>query len=250
MHLNSGTVDVFMPASIAGASDQLRESMLGIAKMLATLERVKLQQQIVEEAKRQQQEWLARQARARVRAAMADQQEKNRKKGTGNVPKKPRKDLTVARADDDNNKEEEEDLEVVMEKGKRKRATNSLYSQIPTTSGYATTGQDRTARMFAWQAKEERELAKARKKAPEPDPADEEEEEDRWMESDLAKRVRQKKLEEQKQQREKAKMFSKDMNEGRWKPKTAASVIDTKKKKKMWWWGGVQKSSQEYVLGL
>ena len=87
--------------------------------------------------------------------------------------------------------------------------------------------------MLVRQAKEERELEEARKNAPETDPADEEEEEERWMESDLAKRVRQKKLEEQKQQWEKAKTFSKDMNEGRWKPKMAVSVIDTKKKKKM-----------------
>ena len=58
--------------------------------------------------------------------------------------------------------------------------------------------------------KEERELEEARKNAPVPDPADEDEEEERWMESDLAKRAQQKKLEEQKQQWEKAKTFSKD----------------------------------------
>ena len=56
MHLNSGTADVFTPVLIAGASDQLGESMLGIAKMLANLEHAKLQQQIAEEARRQQQE--------------------------------------------------------------------------------------------------------------------------------------------------------------------------------------------------
>ena len=54
MHLNSGTADVFMPASIAGASDQLRESMLSIAKMSAQLERAKLQQQIAVEVQKQQ----------------------------------------------------------------------------------------------------------------------------------------------------------------------------------------------------
>ena len=56
MHLNLGTVDVFTPASIAGASDQLRESMLGVAKTSAQLEHAKLQQQIVEETQRQQHE--------------------------------------------------------------------------------------------------------------------------------------------------------------------------------------------------
>ena len=64
-----------------------------------------------------------------------------------------------------------------------------MYSQILTTAQYATTSQDRTARMMARQAKEERELEEARKNAPEPDPADEEYEEERWMESDLAKRA-------------------------------------------------------------
>ena len=84
------------------------------------------------------------------------------------------------------------------------------------------------------QEKIERDLAEARKNAPPP-----EEEEDkgevsqRQIESDLAKRQRQKKAEEQKKQREKAKMFSRDLNKGKWKPKTAVSVIDTKKKKKI-----------------
>ena len=49
MHLNLGTAGVFMPASIAGASDQLWESLLGIAKTSAQLEHAKLQQQIAEE---------------------------------------------------------------------------------------------------------------------------------------------------------------------------------------------------------
>ena len=48
-HLNSGIVDVVTPALIAGASDQLKESMLGIAKTSAQLEHLKLQQKIAEE---------------------------------------------------------------------------------------------------------------------------------------------------------------------------------------------------------
>ena len=56
MHLNSGTADVFTPASIAGASEQLCESMLSIAKTSAQLEHAKLQQQIVAEAQKQQRE--------------------------------------------------------------------------------------------------------------------------------------------------------------------------------------------------
>ena len=103
----------------------------------------------------------------------------------------------------------------------------------PNYIGYATTSQDRTARMLAWQAKEERDLAEARKNAPEPDPDDEDDEGEKWMESDWVKWAWQKKLEEQKQQHEKAKTFSKDLNKGLWKPKTAVSVIDTKKKKKL-----------------
>ena len=120
-----------MPALIAGASDQLRESMLGIAKTLAQLERAKR---------------AARQARARVWAEMAAQREKDKKKGMGNPPKKPRKDPVMARVDDED--EEEDDLKEVLEKGKHKRTTKSLYTQLPTTSGYATTGQDRSARML------------------------------------------------------------------------------------------------------
>ena len=60
MHLNLSTADVFMPASIAGASDQLQESMFTVVKMSANLGHAKLQQQIVEEARRQQQERAAR----------------------------------------------------------------------------------------------------------------------------------------------------------------------------------------------
>ena len=40
-------------------------------------------------------------------------------------------------------------------------------------------------------------------------------------------------MEEQKKEREKAETFSKEMNEGKWKPKTAISVIDEKKKKRI-----------------
>ena len=118
---------------------------------------------------------------------MADQWDSDRRKGTGNPPKKARKDPAVARVDDKNEDEDDEDLEVVMERGKRKRVTKSIYSQALTMAGYTTTGQDRTARLLARQVKEERELDKARKNAPVPDPADEDEEEERWMESDLAK---------------------------------------------------------------
>ena len=53
------------------------------------------------------------------------------------------------------------------------------------------------------------------------------------MESDLARCERQKKLDEQKKQREKAKMFSKDLKKGTWKSKAAVTVLDTKKKKKI-----------------
>ena len=53
------------------------------------------------------------------------------------------------------------------------------------------------------------------------------------MESNLAKREWQKKAEELKKQREKAKTFSAAMNKGMWKPKTAVSVLDMKKKKKL-----------------
>ena len=50
---------------------------------------------------------------------------------------------------DDKDDDEEEDLEEVLEKGKCKWATKSLYRQLPTMVGYATTSQDRTARMLA-----------------------------------------------------------------------------------------------------
>ena len=118
MHLNLGTVDVFMPALVAGASDQLRESMLGVAKTSAEIECAKLQQQIAKEAQRQEHEPAARQARARIQAVIAAQHEKDKKKGMGNPPKKPRKDPAVAGVDDE--EEEEEDLEEVLEKGKHK----------------------------------------------------------------------------------------------------------------------------------
>ena len=38
-------------------------------------------------------------------------------------------------------------------------------------------------------------------------------------------------MEELKKQKEKAKTFSKEMNEGKWKPKTVVMVLDPKKKK-------------------
>ena len=64
-----------------------------------------------------------------------------------NPPKKVRKDPAVARVVDDD--DDEEDLEEVLEKGKHKQATPSLYKQLPTTGEYATTSQDRNARMLA-----------------------------------------------------------------------------------------------------
>ena len=108
--------------------------MLGVAKTSANLERAKLQQQIAEEARRKQPERAARQARARVWAAMADQRDRDRRKGTGNPPKKVRKDPAVARADDENKDEDDEDLEVVMERGKCKRVTKSF---ILTNTNYS-----------------------------------------------------------------------------------------------------------------
>ena len=63
-------------------------------------------------------------------------------------------------------------------------------------------------------------------------PEETEEETAQWqLESDLARWARQKKLEDQKRQKEKAKTFSKELNKGAWKLKTAVSVLDTKKKK-------------------
>ena len=115
---------------------------------------------------------------------MATQHEKDKKKGTGN-PKKPRKDPAMAGVDDDD--DEEEDLEEVLEKDKHRQITKSLYAQLPTTSGYATMGQDRSARMLARKAKEEKDLEEARKNAPEQDPNDQDNEEERRLKSDLAK---------------------------------------------------------------
>ena len=60
---------------------------------------------------------------------MAAQCDKNKKKDTENPPKKVRKDPAVARVDDDD--DDEEDLEEVLEKGKCKRTTPSLYKQLP-----------------------------------------------------------------------------------------------------------------------
>ena len=140
IHLNLGTADVFAPALIAGASDQLWESLLSIAKTSAQLEHAKHQQQIAAEAQKQQWEWATRQARARVWAAMAAQREKDKqKKGTEDPPKKARKDPAVAGVDDEDADDEEEDLEEVLEKGKCKQTIKSLYKQLPTMARYATT---------------------------------------------------------------------------------------------------------------
>ena len=80
---------------------------------------------------------------------MAAQCDKNKKKDMENPPKKVRKDPAVARDQDDDDDDDEEDLEEVLEKGKRKWATKSLYKQLLTTGEYATTSQDRNARMLA-----------------------------------------------------------------------------------------------------
>ena len=53
------------------------------------------------------------------------------------------------------------------------------------------------------------------------------------MESNLARWEHQKMAEELKRQKEKVKTFSKELNQGKWKPKTEVSVIDSKKKKKI-----------------
>ena len=90
--LNVGTANVFMPASITGCSDQLRESMLSIAQTSANLERTKLQQQIVDERKKQN---LARTARARVRAAMANKRKKTDPLKNSKKPKVPKKDMAT-----------------------------------------------------------------------------------------------------------------------------------------------------------
>ena len=90
----------------------------------------------------------------------AQQRNKDENKNTENPPKKAKKDpavLAVAGDDDD----DKEDLEEVLEKGKHKWATKSLYRQIPTTEGYTTTSQDRTTRMLARRAKEEKDLEEA-----------------------------------------------------------------------------------------
>ena len=88
-NLNLGTAYVFTPASIAGASEQLKESMLGIAKKSAQLECLKLQQKIVEETQHINREKAERAARARVRAEMAAQKPK------GGNPKRVKKDLVA-----------------------------------------------------------------------------------------------------------------------------------------------------------
>ena len=115
---NSGTADVFTLASIAGASPQLHESMLGVVQTSAHLECIKLQHQIAEETQRQNREKAARVARARVQAEMAAQRDKNKKKKTENPPKKAKKKPVLG--DDDDEDDDEEDLEDMMdgEKGK------------------------------------------------------------------------------------------------------------------------------------
>ena len=105
------------------------------------------------------------------------------------------------------------------------------YAKVAATGQYAMTSEGRKSRMLARQEKIERDLAEAGKNAPAQVEA--EEDNQRQMESDLARWERQKKAEEQKKQREKAKTFSKDLNKGKWKPKTVVSVMDPKKKKKI-----------------
>ena len=165
---------------------------------------------------------------------MATKRETDKRKKTENL-KKPKKDPAILEDVDNNN--DDEDLEQLMEGGKRKRKTPLVakYAMGAGMGQYTTTSEDRKSRMLARQEKLERDLEEARKNAPLP-PEEEEDEEDesqRQMESNLAKWKRQKKAEEHKRQREKVKTFSKDLNKGKWKPKTAVSVINAKKKKKM-----------------
>ena len=53
------------------------------------------------------------------------------------------------------------------------------------------------------------------------------------MESQLAKQTRLKRPEEDKTRKAKTKKFSQELNVGKWKPKTAVSILDTKKTKKI-----------------
>ena len=111
---------------------------------------------------------------------MAAQRDKDKKKNTENPQKKAKKDPAVpAVARDDDDDDDKEDLEELLEKGKHKRATKSLYRELPTTEGHTTTSQDRTGRMLATRAKEEKDLEEAQKNAPEPDPDDDDDKEER-----------------------------------------------------------------------
>ena len=116
-----------------------------------------------------------------------------------------------------------------QEKLTRKRATPSLYSKVATTRQYVMKGEDQKSRLLARKARVEKQLEDAMANAPKGT----EEEAVQWeMESDLARRTRQKTQEEQKKQKEKAKTFSKTLNKGTWKPKSSISLIDLKKRKK------------------
>ena len=147
------------------------------------------------------------------------------------APKKDTTTLEEKKADnnDDDDDEEEGDLEEMMEgtKAGRKRVMASVYKKVAETGQYVTMGEHRESCLLAHRARVEKQEAEAAAVETEKDAAQ------RQMESDLAWRERQRKLEEEKKEREKAKTFSKEMNERKWKPKTAISVIDDKKKKKI-----------------
>ena len=96
---------------------------------------------------------------------------------------------------------------------------------------YVTKGKDCSSRLLTHKKWLEEQGKEAN---PEPEEElDEDEQAQREMESQLAKQAWLKKQEDQKKQREKARKFSKEMNKGEWKPKTAVTVLDTKKKKKL-----------------
>ena len=164
MYLNSGTADVFTPVSIVGASDQLKESMHGIAKTSAHLECLKLQQQIAEETQCLNREKAECAARARVHAVMVAQREMDNRKKTEN-PKKAKKDpATLDKIDDD--EDDDDDLEELMKGAKGKRKTALILKYVAATGGYPTTGKDRKTRMMARQAKIDKELEEALANAP------------------------------------------------------------------------------------
>ena len=148
----------FTPVLIAGASYQLKESMLGIAKMSAQLEHLKLQQKIAEETQCSNREKAEQAARARVRAEMAAKREtdKKKKKKSKNPPKKLKKDPVLSSEDvDKDDDEDDEDLELLMEGGKRKQKMPSVakYAMGAGTGQYATTSEDRKGRILARQEK-------------------------------------------------------------------------------------------------